>query len=454
MPNYEEIVLSEGETWERTLGSGDTVEGYLIDVSAPGADFHIGAEGSGWEIRNIGLRGKLDVSADEGGSSFNTAVDMTGDGLVENVYFGDGVVNGIGRGAFGTHYTHSGEITMRNVHVAEWSGNACYFAGTGRVQGDAPGGGGIHHIEESYFRDCNIAHLRMSAGGSTITNSVFENTDESNIPSQPGDSTIARGIYTGYGSEDQVIEIDGCEFDTLPWDAMASDDHYAYGDLTTLRATNTNIAGGDSALSGVYVDWVSGGTNPDTTPPSGVPRSPKEAAQGGQISCSADGDCPAGQKCEGGTCVPIDPGDLPHGLKVQGNGTTTHYRICFTGDVVEDPNAGPFEQHDAIDGQCVDGWVTNTGNVDGVAFDGTIESAEWIEGEADLFINGQQMSLQEALEWDPDAGCSANADCPDGQVCQNGECVTPEPEQSGLGATGIFALGLVGAYAYNRYQQR
>src|SRR6056297_2572493 len=84
---YRTVTVPAGATENFSLGSGDTLENVLIDVTADGAGVSIRAQGDGWTIRNVGVKGPNNTGANK---LFVPSVSEGGSALVENFYIGDG----------------------------------------------------------------------------------------------------------------------------------------------------------------------------------------------------------------------------------------------------------------------------------------------------------------------------------------------------------------------------
>ena len=65
---YETITVGAGERRTFDVGSGETFENKLIDITADNADVRVVAQGTDWTLRNIGVRGSADVGNDQSGS--------------------------------------------------------------------------------------------------------------------------------------------------------------------------------------------------------------------------------------------------------------------------------------------------------------------------------------------------------------------------------------------------
>ena len=97
---------------------------------------------------------------------------------------------------------------------------------------------------------------------------------------------------------------------------------------------------------------------------------------------------------------PLDVGRPAKTLAIEGNGTPTHYRF----GVSETLEAGPdLESEDAVDGTTAEGRVD--GDTDTFYFDGEITSFEFLEGEANVYRDGELLdtavfALPNVIEFD------------------------------------------------------
>lgn len=301
--SYRTVTVPAGSRKSFTLRSGDSLENVLIDVTAPKADAHINASGDNWVIRNVAFKGKVDIGRETGG--YSNLMEVKGNGLVENVYMGDGIAWGIRKGAIGSPASHSGHIDFKRVYFAEFSGNGVYAAGCGRVNppGITDGGGGTYTFDTVYARDNNIAHFRIASNGTKLVNTTITNTNK--VPPAPltaaGQSGVvnSRGVYTGYGDPSQHIPIWNCNIDltaantekdasryqSVAESALVSGHHSTYGQLTNLDVYDSQIKG---QLKGSHVNLISGnGNNPDVSVQAGVPTTPEQAAGGSSNSTKA-----------------------------------------------------------------------------------------------------------------------------------------------------------------------
>lgn len=79
----------------------------------------------------------------------------------------------------------------------------------------------------------------------------------------------------------------------------------------------------------------------------------------------------------------------PNELKIQGTGTATQYSVTVDGKF--QPKAGTTESWDDVSDTGAVGWVTDPDDVDQFTYDGEISSFEFIEGNATVFVNDEEI---------------------------------------------------------------
>ena len=196
--SYDTITVPAGGTEVITVGSGETFENTLIDMTADGASAQLNVSGDDWTVRNVAFKGNH-----PGGNYLLTpgVTSEDGHGLIENVYMGDGQTEGSGKGGIWVNgnLPHRGTITFRNVHVAHMIDNGLYG-----MDGGYHGVGGVVNVEDSYFDSNNIANIRVgSVDGRVchVKNCVVK--ADSTRPcgtgcSSPG-ATNSRGVWAWFG---------------------------------------------------------------------------------------------------------------------------------------------------------------------------------------------------------------------------------------------------------------
>ncbi|WP_435156815.1 hypothetical protein [Haladaptatus sp. DFWS20] len=265
---YETIKIPEGGRKLFQIGSGETLENLLIDCTAPNADARIVASGSDWTIRNIGFKGQLDHSGSEG---YPNHIAASGNGRIENVFVGNGVVGPTRKGGIGVSASHSGHIDIVRTHIAGWSDNGVYAAGMARPES---GGHGTLTFDRCYCHDNNISSLRIASGGTKVKNTVIHNS-KSTPKVSTCDCVNARGVYDGYGTTEDVIEFENVHIDCT--------DENTDGGASALVAAKTTYHVRDSQIKGRLdgnIETTNVGNDPKKTPPKGVPMTAEQAAQG------------------------------------------------------------------------------------------------------------------------------------------------------------------------------
>ena len=259
VPEGEQVRILVGEN---EYGEYGDLENALI--KAEGANVQIKSFGDDWTIRNVGIEGPTD------GDQPDIDLDTDGgSGLVENVYLGDGDANDSG-GIF-VKKEHSGTITVRDCYVAEYLDNGIYAS----APGQSDGGGGTTGIENCYGENNGVAHFRVGGEGSYVRDSVAVTDDA------PG-GYISRGVWARRDDievENTDIKLTGDDATSAIWATGGASVDYRNSDYETTYPYGD--FDGD-------VDTTDIGSDPDTSPPSGVPTSAEEAAGGSASSDSSD----------------------------------------------------------------------------------------------------------------------------------------------------------------------
>lgn len=276
--DYRTVTVPSGGRKVFRVGSGETLENLLIDCTASNADARIVASGTGWTIRNVGFKGEMDHGASGG---YPNHIAASGEGRIENVYVGNGVVGGTRKGGIGVGANHSGHIDLVRTHIAGWSDNGIYAAGMARP--GSSGGHGTLAFDSCYLHDNNVSSLRIASDGTTVKNTVVHNTGNAPTVSTCG-CVNARGVYDGYGTESDVVTFDNVD--------IKCTDANTNGGTSALVAAKTTFEVKNSQVDGDLIGNVNTtnvGSNPDVTPPEGVPMTAEEAAKGASSAGSTGG---------------------------------------------------------------------------------------------------------------------------------------------------------------------
>lgn len=374
---YEVIEVAEGETFTKRVSSGETWENKLIDISASGAGYSIDAEGSGWTIRNIGVRGRWDYTP--GSSPFTVDVpDSSGSAIIENVYLPgeDSVSMGDPTGIY-VHPTTAGTITMRNLYVARFGDNGIYASAPGNPEAHpVPGSHGTIEIYDSYVTKCRT-NVRVSTDSSVVENVVSTNP--------VGGKSCFRDYYglgVTFRNCDAYAPSNACfKTGSSTWNGSRGVECGPGPTLENCRAEGSTILTGPCSFTG------SPDLGPRTEPPEGVPLSPEQAANG---DASADqtenGDTGSSDKDN-----TSDTGKLENTILVDGVSTSgsTQYEVSVSGAIEKATLEGAsIDGEDTIESGQVTGSVA--GWRDAFRFSGELENLT-VDGSARVYVNGEQV---------------------------------------------------------------
>ena len=276
--HYTTYTVDAGETFARNVGSDETFENVLIDITAQDAGIDIYAHGSNWTIRNVGIKGKCDSDSD---NIFTLEVDDGATGTFENVYLADGATDGRCTGIF-VPTTHEGTLRVRELNVQYWPDNGFYGSAAGRAE--RGGRGGFVEIARSYARNNGNANFRLGTDRSIVRDSVVH--VDGGVPQLPNPDE-ARGVWVKEGGSVEIentdILLESSDGSYCVWEG---DDN----SVGLARVIDSEVVARDGA-DGTYrgnVETVNVGSNPNVERPPGVPASAKEAALGRNLPKSID----------------------------------------------------------------------------------------------------------------------------------------------------------------------
>jgi len=379
--DYETITVPAGERRVFDVGSGETFENKLIDISADGAHFKIMTSGDGWTVRNIGVRGQNNDRSDTYGCIYCRA-DEGGEGLVENVYMGDGAADRCGHAAF-SGYGNAGHVTIRDVHVQGWSADGMYLSHPG-VPGNS---GGTFTVERAFAKNNNIENIRIGTTGSEIRDSVVHVEGRSAVTSNESGQKNPRGIWfkeeTGLLAVNCDVKVDGA---TAVYGG-------GRGGAGTLR--NCRVDG--SIRGNVTEENVTG--SPDVTPPETVPMSAEAAAAG--TSGGDGGSTTQPTTDDGGDQSAEESGTLFELISAE-NASSVTYEFTVEGSVSKNPSGdNSAEVADSItdngDGTVTVSGVAGNGYGDSFYVRGSITAIEVDESVWTLRYGGEEVSVDDLV---------------------------------------------------------
>ncbi|WP_120245161.1 hypothetical protein [Halopiger aswanensis] len=238
------------------VDDGETLENVEYDATASGAGVSIVAIGTAWTIRNVAVRGRVEMGDN---SAFSVGDTGGGTSRVENVWLGDGdEYQQKGATGFWTPPDHDGRLEIERVNVQDLSDNAFYCSPPGNE------GGGTVSIRDCYAANCHVSHYRLAEG--TVENCVASVTDSR--PYRQG-----RGVWAWAPGTVEVVD---SEMDM-------NGHHYSFraganGDASEMTITDTEwddgFNGGWTEQSGSTIDFETGnGTDPRQRVPDACPES-------------------------------------------------------------------------------------------------------------------------------------------------------------------------------------
>jgi hypothetical protein len=369
--DYQTITVPAGQKRTIRIGSGETFENALIDVTATGASVQISASGNDWAIRNVGIKG-----THPGGHYVLTpgVPDKDANALIENVYLGDGQIEGSAKGGVWVNgnLPHRGTLTFRNVHVGQMVDNGLYGMDSGYW-----GEGGVVHVEDSYFYSNNISNIRVgSIDGRTcrIDNCVVRVDDGATPPCDAGCSAPGavnpRGVWAWFGP---------------------------------VEVTNSDIGGPSPRVTkeGGYIEegntrWGSA-ANTDRVP-DGTPMTAEEAASG-----TSSGDSSGTTESGGDDSEESDAPEEGTVLELVAETGTSNLSYEFTveGSVQKRTSAGDVaaEDNDSVtdngDGTLTVSGVAGNGYGDSFLVDGVVTSMDLNEDQWTLRYGGEEVAVQD-----------------------------------------------------------
>lgn len=327
--DYEEIVVDAGDTYSVSLGDGDTLENVLIDISASGAGYSINADGDGWAIRNVGVRGTFDSHSNDSQITLNTpSSDSTG--VVENVYLPGASSPGHSYdGAKGIYVfrDHAGEILIRNVNIKRMQDNGIYASSPGHDADNALGG--TVRVEDSYFEDNATVGIRLGTSGSYAENCV-----------------MVGGIHRGFWAYYEETELRNCDLLDNGTDVVVGGGSYDKQAEASVVATDSRWESEDLEYDSNDIQGESQGT-PEDRVPEGVPTSAEAAASG-----SADSGNTGGSADSDSSDDTDDESALPQGdfaLTVSTDGDLAEYVVELDAEDVTAGEGADTHDHDYED---------------------------------------------------------------------------------------------------------
>ncbi|UPV74360.1 hypothetical protein M0R89_17725 [Halorussus limi] len=359
------------------VNGGETFENKLIDITADGAHVKLMTHGSGWTVRNVGVKGENN-NMDGTYGTFYLRCTEDGEALAENIYMGDGAADRCGHAAV-SDWANAGTVTIRNIHVQGWAADGMYMSHAGNHVKQTMG---VTQVENAYLKNNNIENCRLGTPGSYIKDSVVHVESQDAVPSNESGQTNARGIWF---KEQSGLKAINCDISVKGSHAVFASNE-GEGTLENCRV--------EGPVTGP-VEQVNVSGSPDVTPPASVPMSAEEAASG-EIDSSSNTSSPANETTQSdGTSD--SQGSLFELVAAEGH-KNVKYEFTVEGSVRKRTSGdGPnSESSDSVtdngDGTVTVSGVAGNGFGDAYYVDGAITSVNLDESVWTLRLDGSEVT--------------------------------------------------------------
>jgi hypothetical protein len=379
--SYDTIKVPANTKKVINVGSGETFENKLIDITADGAHVKLMTEGSGWTVRNVGVKGENN-NMDGTYGTFYLRCTEDGEALAENIYMGDGAADRCGHAAV-SDWANAGTVTIRNINVTGWSADGMYMSHAGNHIKQTMG---VTQVENAYLKNNNIENCRLGTPGSYIKDSVIHVENQDVISSNESGQVNARGLWF---KEQSGLKAINCDISVTGSHAVFASDNGS-GTLKDCRV--------EGPITGP-VEQVNVSGNPDTSPPDSVPMS-AEAAASGEIDSSSTTSSPSTEDTtqqrdeSNGTLLELVPDDDASRVK---------YEFTVDGSARKRTSGGDSghtaEEIDTVtdngDGTVTVSGVAGNGYGDAFFVDGAITAMDLDESVWTLRYDGSEVGVSD-----------------------------------------------------------
>ncbi|RDZ62106.1 hypothetical protein C5B90_17240 [Haloferax sp. Atlit-12N] len=167
--------------------------------------------------------------------------------------------------------------------------------------------------------------------------------------------------------------------------------------------SNINVTGQATVFSGADVD-TSNITSSDTCP---LPSA--DGSTSDDSSTTDDSTDSTTDSTDSTTDSTTEP--LPNEIRLVGTGTTTQYEFTVTDSL--QASGDTIEEWDDISGGTATGWITTDGVEDAYTFSGDIDSFSFLEGECEIYVNGEQVTESTVTDATTDSSTDGSTDSTD-----------------------------------------
>lgn len=330
-------------------------------------------------VENVQILGKVGGSSsdpsDRGRFSFG-ASSSNAKCVVRNFVMADGsVADTWGQGIY-IGSAHTGELVFDGVDIRGMNNNGIYTGGSAK---------GPVHWKNCFFKNNNIANIRMATDGSSVKNCVVVVDAATNAP-----TNNMRGIWVREGGSNMTVDnsdvyyaysgsSSGTPISVQPRDGSGS------GQFGTVRVYNETS---NSAIRHAGGDWSGNTAHITGSGDSSVPTYFANVYTGSDAKKARKSldETNTGTGSDANTDSSTDEQtDLPNTITIEGDGynNVAEYVFSVSDAVEKGPNG---DSNDTINDTSVDGVV---GGTDDFNFAGEITAFD-LTGSGTVYVNGEQ----------------------------------------------------------------
>lgn len=226
-------------SWLELDGTGWTVEGFTVDLTADGASPANYLLGSDWTFRDVEFVGRMGRPEAETDFLLQPAVESDATGTVENVAAADGSAGPeefSNRGLTWFGQNNRGKLTFRSCYFSGWANNTVYSESDGPLV-----------LEECVFENTNVG--ARIGGGTVVRDCTW--IQDGPVPGQLWSrDREARGLWIN--TNDYIpgeIVVENCEFVMTGPDATSAINAANPLDGITIRNVRIEQVGDQSAIT-------------------------------------------------------------------------------------------------------------------------------------------------------------------------------------------------------------
>ena len=259
--------------------------------------------------------------------------------------------------------------------------------------------GSLNGVSIVDSNDCIVESSSINVGGaatdfsnSTVESSGITSDGTCRLPSgSTDDESNNDGSTSDGGSDDGSEEETSSLENTLTIRGTGSPANYSFsvdGDLEP--ATADSLEEWDSLSDSSAEGWVTRTNDVDSFDFSGSVTD--FSFLEGEAEIELNGEVVTVEELLGNDGSEEETSSLENTLTIRGTGSPANYSFSVDGDL-QPATADSLEEWDSLSDSSAEGWVTETSDTDTYAYTGSIVDFSFLEGEADIELNGDSVSV-------------------------------------------------------------